>query len=747
MRDSRGFTFIELLGTIVILGIVSTIAIVGVGNILNSGHDKYYDEQLKQFELAGQEYFTDHKELLPTVNNASNVVCLKALINENYINKIVDYKKKDCSNTESCVTIKRISSSKYQYNGYLSCGTKQVGKKGNDRVSGDGKSTFEYLEGGKKFESTFYTNDKVTFILNLTNNDGLSGYQYVLYKKYIKNDNKPLFKEYMRSEVISAATSNSQVIKDNIIISKDSCSDGEYYVGIIPIDSSGHKKNEIKYSDSRIVIDTEKPECEVKVVGGIKGNNDWYKYNPNTNEQKLSIKLNATDKYSGIDKEGLSTSNNPTYNYLEQKQGDTTGVTWYGFVKDKAGNENICEKLLKVDTKLPTVNFSINNSTGDADFNSLYPDVSVSIGDNNNTKFILDPTEALSNSRNDYKSLPFSDKSKVFSNFIGVSTLYNRIDNFCNQANTNVGHNGADYKIYITVMDEAGNKVIDKKSYKVYKVCTKTETSGSVSCGTPPNYCDFYGKYSGSASLIDKYERTSYCGTATVQNVCTNPAISISIFEKYVNGECNNPCDINGYYVKKSYYKDYAYVNDIPVALCRDSYVRSTENIGCYVEPVAEIDDYDAECEFVDGSCNSVTGKATDKEYCYNSVNYYSGNTLCGWGIDTNSWHFSGKSDTYTCGDPKPTTKDLYLCRAGLTNIHVITSTSCNIGGCNCSMQFNRDSNTLKKVNVKVKTISGFYVLTNPMNNTCKTESKYIYAGCLTSKKDKSIDCKLSCKG
>ena len=54
---NKGFTLVELLATIIILGLLVSIAYVSVSSILNSGDDSYYESQENMLVLAGREYY------------------------------------------------------------------------------------------------------------------------------------------------------------------------------------------------------------------------------------------------------------------------------------------------------------------------------------------------------------------------------------------------------------------------------------------------------------------------------------------------------------------------------------------------------------------------------------------------------------------------------------------------------------------------------------------------------------------
>ena len=76
----------------------------------------------------------------------------------------------------------------------------------------------------------------------------------------------------------------------------------------------------------------------------------------------------TTSDTGGSDTVGynLTTSATPSYNgsSLTASQGNTSGITWYGYVKDTAGNVSSCNsESFKVDTTAPNISFSFSGST------------------------------------------------------------------------------------------------------------------------------------------------------------------------------------------------------------------------------------------------------------------------------------------------------------------------------------------------------------------------------------------------
>lgn len=120
MNNKKGFSLVELLATITILGVISTIGIVSVNALINNSKKNYYKNQRDNMISAAQVYFQDHRSLLPKEIGSKKEITLNDLITNEYIDgDLLDTDKKTkCDKAKSKVQVVKIN---YVYSGVLNC--------------------------------------------------------------------------------------------------------------------------------------------------------------------------------------------------------------------------------------------------------------------------------------------------------------------------------------------------------------------------------------------------------------------------------------------------------------------------------------------------------------------------------------------------------------------------------------------------------------------------------------------------
>ncbi len=118
---SKGFTLIEMLASILIIGILVTIVLISANNLIKTSNLEYYNTSEKMMILASKDYFADYRSYLPKEVGEKTRVLLSALVLENYIDMIKDVNEFDCNTTKSYVEVEKTSNNEYLYKAHLVC--------------------------------------------------------------------------------------------------------------------------------------------------------------------------------------------------------------------------------------------------------------------------------------------------------------------------------------------------------------------------------------------------------------------------------------------------------------------------------------------------------------------------------------------------------------------------------------------------------------------------------------------------
>ena len=116
--EKKGFTLIEIMAVIVVLGLLIAIITPVVNNLLKDSEDTLSDEQISMIVNASKKYMVEHSELLPEMSDGSKTfIYIDDLINNGVIDndKVINPKTKE--ELDGCVVVNYNDSfNQYEYN-------------------------------------------------------------------------------------------------------------------------------------------------------------------------------------------------------------------------------------------------------------------------------------------------------------------------------------------------------------------------------------------------------------------------------------------------------------------------------------------------------------------------------------------------------------------------------------------------------------------------------------------------------
>lgn len=313
----NGFTLAELLGVIVIISILLVLIIPPIINGIKNSEEKVLDTQKQIIYSAADEEMEADKDKYP--NKANNTYCIpiSELIKNGFLTE--DIKDLNTNEPYDKTKIVRIT------------------------ISENKTKSYEIVNQGECNENT--TSGLITFSIYPSNK--VWSQNKIVTIKY----NKPSYSNYYskNGSPLVAVSGKTAKVKYN--------ANGKIEAQIMGQGEEIYAKENVEK------IDTIKPTCSLTTIGQ-KGQDDWF-----INDVNIAMTDDdpgETEVKSGVSKRGLTTNTKKTYNNKEKvtRKTDAKTVTYYGYVKDKAGNENQCQTTFKRDVTKPICGFTIIGSKG-----------------------------------------------------------------------------------------------------------------------------------------------------------------------------------------------------------------------------------------------------------------------------------------------------------------------------------------------------------------------------------------------
>ena len=309
--NRNGFSMVELLAVIVILGILGTIAIVSISTILTRAEKNHYKTQEKNIVMATKSYVNDNRNALPKDIGDSRTVTLEELQNRKYIGEVIDRSKVVCEMGK--VTIFKYSQNEYSYRPYIKCQKYET------------KNT-TYDETGLEINlalNTDYANANFRYSIAATGEGKIISYSYAIYKgNILVNDSGsiPVSK-------VSSISAKEVSLKEYI--------PGDFKIVFKATNIYGFSQTK---TVTGTIVATNAPICEI--INPVYTEADWRRYDPNV---PIEVTVKCKDvNGSGCAKEIFS----QTFNY---------DVGTYNIeIVDNAGVKNNCTVGVYIDNTPPS---------------------------------------------------------------------------------------------------------------------------------------------------------------------------------------------------------------------------------------------------------------------------------------------------------------------------------------------------------------------------------------------------------
>ncbi len=267
--NKKGFTMVELLAVIVIVGILSVLVVVGTSRYISQAGNQKNKAERDNIAMAARLYLQANRELLPRAMGESTIVHVSDLRRTNYLKEDVKNKAgKDCTKL-SFVRVYKLDEKDYSYNTYLYCEGDEVPDEPEIPVP----QILDFKFNGYGAGSDFSNVKNATFSFKLKGdvdgNLGVYSYRYVIYAKH--NDSGELAEVFNSGDLKAGNETELTVTSKTLSNYFDVTGYNSIRINVSAINEQGGKA---EFNSTGNFKDTDAPFCGL-VSGQATSDDDW----------------------------------------------------------------------------------------------------------------------------------------------------------------------------------------------------------------------------------------------------------------------------------------------------------------------------------------------------------------------------------------------------------------------------------------------------------------------------------------
>ena len=119
--NKKGFTLVEIIGAVIILGIIALFAFNTFTSNMRGFREDYYTSLIRTLDESGKEFFNDNRQYRPGGTLGAQKVSIGMLEAKGYVDEAKDYRGNVCNKNDSYVLVVKEGRDEYSYHTCLIC--------------------------------------------------------------------------------------------------------------------------------------------------------------------------------------------------------------------------------------------------------------------------------------------------------------------------------------------------------------------------------------------------------------------------------------------------------------------------------------------------------------------------------------------------------------------------------------------------------------------------------------------------